>query len=79
MDLSPSPLEETIGQDLTERFETAFKRLNDGHRAALFLRIELEMSHEEVADALNKPSPDAARKVIHRALIRLAKEMSIEK
>ena len=77
-DPSPSPLEETIGRDLTERYEKAFTRLKEDHRAALFLRIELEMSHEDVADALNKPSADAARKVIYRALIRLAQEMCVE-
>jgi hypothetical protein len=33
-------------------------------------------SYEALADALGKPSPDAARKAAQRALIRLATEMS---
>ena len=77
-DPSPSPLEETIGRDLTEQYEKAFMQLKDDDRAAIFLRIELEMSHEDVADALDKPSADAARKAVNRALIRLVKEMSGE-
>jgi RNA polymerase sigma factor (sigma-70 family) len=79
VDPAPSPLEEAIGRDLAERYESAFKRLNDDHRAALFLRIELEMSHEDIADALAKPSADAARMTINRALIRLVREMQGEK
>ena len=73
------PLEEAIGRDLAERYESAVSRLNDDHRAALFLRIELEMSHEEIADALAKPSADAARMTINRALVCLVREMHGEK
>jgi DNA-directed RNA polymerase specialized sigma24 family protein len=32
-------------------------------------------SFEELAEALGKPTPDAARKAAHRALVRLAEEM----
>jgi DNA-directed RNA polymerase specialized sigma24 family protein len=32
-------------------------------------------SFEELAEALGKPTPDAARKTAHRALVRLAEEM----
>ena len=77
-DPSPSPLEETIGRDLTVRYDKAYLRLKEDDRAAIFLRMELEMNHEEVADALDKPSADAARKAVNRALVRLAEEMSVE-
>ena len=60
-----------------ERYDSAFIRLKEDDRAAIFLRMELEMGHEDVADALDKPSADAARKAVNRALVRLAKEMSI--
>jgi DNA-directed RNA polymerase specialized sigma24 family protein len=32
-------------------------------------------TYEEMAEALDKPTPDAARKAARRALVRLAKEM----
>jgi DNA-directed RNA polymerase specialized sigma24 family protein len=35
----------------------------------------LGYSYDELADALGKPTPDAARKAARRALIRLAEEM----
>lgn len=75
---SPSPLEETIGWDLIDTYEQAFRRLKEDDRAVIFLKIELEMSNKEVADALNKTSADAARKAGNRALVRLAREMSSE-
>jgi len=39
-------------------------------------RIEMDCSYEEVAQALDKPSPDAARMAVSRALLRLAEEMN---
>jgi DNA-directed RNA polymerase specialized sigma24 family protein len=33
-------------------------------------------NHEELAEALGKPTPDAARKASQRALVRLAAEMN---
>jgi len=76
-DPAPSPLEETIGRDLIDTYEQAFRRLKEDDRAVIFLKIELEMSNKEVADALNKTSADAARKAGNRALVRLAREMCV--
>jgi DNA-directed RNA polymerase specialized sigma24 family protein len=44
-------------------------------REAIIARVELGYSYEELAEALGKPTPDAARKTAHRALVRLAEEM----
>ena len=35
-------------------------------------------SYQELAEALGRPSPDAARKAAQRALLRLAEEMKRE-
>lgn len=75
MDPSPSPLEESIGRELAADYEQALLRLDDDDRAALFLRIEMGLHFQEVADAMSKPSPDAARMAVNRAVIRLAREM----
>jgi DNA-directed RNA polymerase specialized sigma24 family protein len=40
--------------------------------------VEMGYSYEELAEALDKPTPDAARKAAQRALIRLAAEMKHE-
>jgi len=38
-------------------------------------RLEMGCSYAEVAELLNKPSADAARMTVSRALLRLADEM----
>ena len=76
-DESPSPLEEAIGSETTERYERALARLKPEDREAIVARVEMGYaSYEALAEALGKPSPDAARKAAQRALIRLATEMS---
>jgi len=74
-DPGPSPLEDAVGRDCAERYEAAFGRLKPEDQEAVMLRIELGYSYQEVADALGKPSADAARMAVSRALIRLAQEM----
>jgi RNA polymerase sigma-70 factor (ECF subfamily) len=75
-DARPSPLEQTIGREALERYEAALERLEDHEREAIIARVELKQSWEQVAIALGKPSADAARKTVSRALRRLAEEMS---
>jgi RNA polymerase sigma-70 factor (ECF subfamily) len=75
-DMSPSPLEEAIGREGVERYEAALKQLRDADREAIIARIELQQSYEEVAIALGKPSADAARMAVTRALKTLVHVMS---
>jgi RNA polymerase sigma-70 factor (ECF subfamily) len=70
-----SPLEEAIGSEALERYDGALARLRPEEQDALIGRIELGYTYEELAQALGKPTPDAARKAASRALIRLAQEM----
>jgi len=70
-----SPLEEAIGHEAVERYEQALARLRPEEREAIIGRIEMGYSYEELADALGKPSSEAARKAAKRALVRLAREM----
>lgn len=71
-----SPLEQAIGRENLERYETALARLRPEEREALIGRIEMGYTFQELADLLGKPSADAARKATQRALVRLAEEMS---
>jgi RNA polymerase sigma-70 factor (ECF subfamily) len=74
-DLRPSPLEEAIGREGVERYEAALARLRPIDREAIVARLELQQSYEEVAIALGKPSADAARMAVTRAMKNLIKTM----
>jgi RNA polymerase sigma-70 factor (ECF subfamily) len=71
-----SPLEQAIGREAVERYEGALQRLKAEEREAIIGRVEMGYSFEELAEVLDKPTPDAARKTAHRALVRLAEEMN---
>jgi RNA polymerase sigma-70 factor (ECF subfamily) len=70
-----SPLEETMGREATARYLAALARLEPEEREVIIGRVEMEYSYAELAEALGKPTPDAARKAARRALLRLAEEM----
>jgi RNA polymerase sigma factor (sigma-70 family) len=72
---APSPMELAIGREGIERYEAALSRLRDIDREAIIARFELQQSYEEIAIALAKPSADAARVAVTRALARLVEEM----
>jgi RNA polymerase sigma-70 factor (ECF subfamily) len=75
LDTAESPLEQAIGQEAVDRYERALERLKREEREAIIARVEMGYSYEELAEALGKPTPDAARKAAQRALVRLAEEM----
>jgi len=70
-----SPLEQAIGREGVERYERALQQLSEADREAIVGRLELGYSYEELAEALSKPSAEAARKAAHRALLKLAEEL----
>jgi RNA polymerase sigma-70 factor (ECF subfamily) len=70
-----SPLEEAIGREAIERYERALATLRPEDREAVIARIELGYTHEEIAGLLGKPTANAARMTVERALVRLAREM----
>ena len=70
-----SPLEDAIGREAVDKYERALTRLRPEEREAIVARVELGYTYEELAEALGKPSADAARKAAQRALVRLASEM----
>ncbi len=76
VDAGPSPLEEAVGREMVERYEAALGRLRDAEREAVVARIEMGCTYPEVADVLGKPSADAARMAVGRALVRLVEEMT---
>jgi RNA polymerase sigma factor (sigma-70 family) len=78
IDRAESPLEQAIGGEAVERYERALERLTPQEREAIIARVEMGYSYDELAEALGKPTPDAARKAAQRALVRLVGEMKRE-
>jgi len=70
-----SPLDLAIGSQTLERYDAALARLTSGDRDAIVARFEFGLSYAEVAETLDKPSADAARMAVVRAVERLAEEM----
>jgi RNA polymerase sigma-70 factor, ECF subfamily len=75
LDPGPSPIELAIGADLVARYERALATLTEEERQVLHLRLELDFDYEEIAGLTGRPSRDAARMAVTRALRRLAEVM----
>lgn len=71
-----SPLEELLGLEATERYEKALASLREADREIIVARMELQCTYEELAGILGKPSANATRMALQRALFRLAQAMS---
>jgi RNA polymerase sigma factor (sigma-70 family) len=74
-DSGASPLEQAVGHEALERYETALASLRPADREAIIARLELQQSYEEVALALGKPSAAAARMSVTRAVKALIRAM----
>lgn len=73
--LDASPLQQAIGREGIERYEDALAQLRPEDREAIVGRVELRYSYKELAAILGKPTPDAARIAVTRALGRLMEQM----
>jgi RNA polymerase sigma-70 factor (ECF subfamily) len=70
-----SPLEATIGALALERYEAALQRVSAEDRELVIARVELGRPYAEIAAHFDKPSANAARMAVARAIARLAAEM----
>jgi DNA-directed RNA polymerase specialized sigma24 family protein len=77
--LESSILEQTVGGELLDRYETALLRLSPEDRDAIIARVELGLSWSEVASELGKNSDESAQMAVKQALVRLALGMSHER
>lgn len=76
---SDSPLEQTLGRRVLDAYESALGELSPGEREAVVGRVEMGLSYAELAEVLGKASADAARMSVARALVKLAREMDVER
>jgi len=74
-DEATSPLDRAIGAQNVARLEAALERLNPSEREAIVGRFKRQDSYEELATVLGKPTPDAARACVMRAVTRLAEKV----
>ena len=74
-DRSATPLELAMGAETFARYDRALEQLDPIEREGVVARIELGCSFQEVAELMGKPTPDAARVAVTRAVARLAKLM----
>jgi RNA polymerase sigma factor (sigma-70 family) len=77
-DAAASPLDQAIGREAVDRYERALQRLRPDERELIIARVEMQQSYAQIAAAHGKPSADAARMAVTRALVRLAEEMDVE-
>lgn len=78
-DDAPSPLDLAIGADVVQRYERALQALGEEERELLHLHIELDYDYAEIAAMTGRPSRDAVRMAVQRALRRLAEGMGHER
>jgi RNA polymerase sigma-70 factor (ECF subfamily) len=74
-DRGASPLEQAIGQESLARYEQALAGLRDEERELIVARLEIGLPFAEIARLTGRPSADAARMAVARALLRLAHQM----
>jgi RNA polymerase sigma-70 factor (ECF subfamily) len=70
-----TPLETAIGGEVLAKYDRALERLDPETREAVIARIEMGCSYAEIAELMDKPTADAARMMVSRALLKLADEM----
>jgi|SRR5687767_10797236 len=70
-----SPLEDAIGSEAASRYQEALARLSPQDRETIIGRVEMQYSYSDLAEILGRPTPEAARKAVQRALLHLAREM----
>ncbi|NOT33040.1 MAG: sigma-70 family RNA polymerase sigma factor [Candidatus Eisenbacteria bacterium] len=71
----PSVVEQVAGREVLARYERGLEALNPEAREAVILRVELHLPFAEIAELLQKPSENAARMAVSRALVSLAEAM----
>lgn len=67
-----SPLEAAVGADSLRRYEEGLQQLRPEDRELIVARLEMGYGYAEIAVMCCKPSADAARVAVSRAVLRLA-------
>src|SRR5262245_23406265 len=68
-----SVVEQVVGMERMDRYQRGLAMLNEEQQHAVILRVEFGYTYAQIAEALGKPSPDAARMMVARAFAALAR------
>lgn len=68
----PDPLQQVIRTEERERYDTALAGLPAEQQRAFLMRLELDCSYREIAEALGRPTEEAARSLVRRAIAAMA-------
>jgi RNA polymerase sigma factor (sigma-70 family) len=74
LDETASPLEQAIGRERLERYESALEALPPRARELVIMRLEFDMTYEDIAREAQS-TPDAVRMAIRRAVETLARTL----
>lgn len=74
-DSGASIVEAAVGAETLAQYEHAMLQLPEDKRYAVMMRVEFDLTYEEIAEELNLPSANATRMMISRALVELADKM----
>lgn len=67
------PIEIVISKETLQRYDTALAQLPCDQQEAFIMRIEMDCSFREIAEALGRPSAESARMLVRRAIQTLAR------
>lgn len=70
-----SIVENLVGSELLDAYESALGKLGEVQRLAVIMRVEFGMTYPEIAVELERPSTNATRMLVTRALKELAASM----
>lgn len=72
---APSPFDAAVAAETNARYEVGLAGLTPDERDAVVSRVEFGLSYAEVAETFGRPSADAARMYVARAIVKLARLM----
>lgn len=73
-----SPFDTTLDAQRAERYKQALTTLDEADRVLIVARLEMDYTYEQLALISDRPTPEAARKALRRAVMKLAARMSGE-
>jgi RNA polymerase sigma factor (sigma-70 family) len=76
VDPALSPLDMALDAEQTRRYKRALSTLEEPERMLIVARLEMSYTYEQLALISERPGPEAARKALRRAVLKLAKRMS---
>ena len=68
----PDPLQQVIRDEERDRYDAALAGLPVEQQRAFLMRLEMDCSYREIAEALGRPSEEAARSLVRRAIAAMA-------